>query len=80
MQLKLENFQKRTLAWMTQRENEPTQLESHPLWRPIRLSDDTQLFYNVCMGKLLRTSAQPPHDIRGGILAEEMGGLILLRT
>lgn len=78
----LQPFQRSTLAWALQRETPPGRLQLHPLVRGVTLAGDAPLFWDD--GRSLAAGGDdrrfgteppvgPPLDIRGGIIAEEMG-------
>jgi hypothetical protein len=79
----LQPFQKSTLAWALAREQPPGLLPLHPLIRGLRLSDGRVLYWDDGLAASPTAAVAPrfglappvgsPRDVRGGIIAEEMG-------
>ena len=62
-------YQLQGLQWMTDQELGPGGIARH-LYAPIKLADDTVLYYSFLLNSFRRT---PPPPIRGGMLCDEMG-------
>jgi hypothetical protein len=68
----LRPFQQKALAWMIERECEREDEYEDPLWETARLNDRT-VYYQPFLGIVQREKPPLRQDVRGGILADEMG-------